>query len=153
MVGDGSFSETGSGKFKGAFEVPSVPSCVECDLIPRDPFRCNFWLSIYFDIKSACLKENGGLLDPIVSHAVGVIFFLDGANVKDRASSEFCFFGFDGVLNHAADDFRSGTVEASHENEVVGEKLSKGADPFVGEVGVGDEAVGRESAEREESEF
>jgi len=42
MVGDGAFSEAGGGKFEGAFEVPGVPTCVECDLIPRNPFRCDF---------------------------------------------------------------------------------------------------------------
>ena len=153
MVGDGAFSKAGGRKFKGALEVPGVPTCVECDLIPRDPFRCDFGFPIDFDIKSSGLKEDGGLLDPIVSHTVGVVFFLDGADVKERAPGEFRFFGFDGVLNHAADNFWSGTVETGDEDKVVGKKLSKGADPFVSEVGVGDEAVGGESAEREEGEF
>jgi len=93
------------------------------------------------------------LLDPIVSHSVGIVFFLDGADIKECASSKFRLFGFDGVLNHTTYDFRCGTVEAGHEDEVVGKKLSKGADPFVGEVGVGDEAVSGESAKREEGEF
>jgi len=146
MVGDGAFSEAGGGKFEGAFEVPGVPTCVECDLIPRNPFRCDFGLSIDFDIKSACLKEDGGLLDPIVSHSVGIVFFLDGADIKECASGKFRLFGFDGVLNHTAYDFRCGTVEAGHEDEVVGKKLSKGADSFVGEVGIRDEAVGGKSA-------
>lgn len=153
MVGYGAFTETGVGKFEGAFEVPCVPTCVECDLVPRGPFRCDFGFSIDFDIKSACLKEDSGLLDPIVSHAVGVIFFLDGADIKERATGELRLFGFDGVLNHAADNFWGGTIETGHEDEVVCEKLSKGADPFVGEVRVGDEAVGGESPEGEEGEF
>ena len=153
MVRDGPFPEMGGGKLEGAFEVPGVPTRVEGDLVPRNPFRCDLGFPIDFDIEPAGLKENGGLLDPVVPHAVGVVFFLDGPNIKECASRELRFFGFNGILDHAADDVRSGTIESGDEDEVVGKKLTERADPFVGEVGVGDEAVGGEPAEGEEGEF
>ena len=38
MVGNGALAESGGGEFERTFEIPRVPTCVECDLIPRSPF-------------------------------------------------------------------------------------------------------------------
>lgn len=153
VVGDGTFAEAGGGELEGAFAIPGVPASVEGDLIPRDPLRSDFWFAIDFDIETAGLKEDGGLFDPIISHAVGVIFLLDGADIEKGSPGELGLFRIDGILNHAADDFGGRGVESANHDEVVGEKLGKGANAFVGEVGVGDQAVGGQTPKGKEGEF
>ena len=38
VIGNGSLAESGGGELERTFEIPRVPTCVECDLIPRGPF-------------------------------------------------------------------------------------------------------------------
>ena len=99
------------------------------------------------------MEEKRGAFDPVIAHAVGIVFFLDGAEVEEGAAGEFCFFGIDRILDHAANDGGGRAVEAGDEDHVVGEELAEGSDTFVGEVGVGDQAVEGESLDGEESEF
>ena len=153
MVSDGSSTESGSGKFEGSFKVPCVPAGVEGDLIPRDPFGGNLGLSIDLDIESAGLEKDGGLLNPAIPHAVGVVFFLNGADIEKGATGEFGFFCFDGIFDHAADDGGCGAIEPADHDEIVRKKLAEGANAFVGEVGIGDDSVGRQAAKWEKGEF
>ena len=143
MVSDGSSTESGSGKFEGSFKVPCVPAGVEGDLIPRDPFGGNLGLPIDLDIESAGLEKDGGLLNPAIPHAVGVVFFLNGADIEKGATGEFGFFCFDGIFDHAADDCGCGAIEPADHDEIVRKKLAEGANAFVGKVGIGDDSVGR----------
>ena len=93
------------------------------------------------------------MFDPVVPHAVGIVFFLDRTDIEKGAPRELCFFGIHGILDHSPNDVGSRTVQSADKDEVVCEELSEWADAFISKVGVGDEAVGGESAEREEGEF
>ena len=99
------------------------------------------------------MKKKGSLLDPIIAEAVGIVFFLDGADVEKSATSEFGFFCVDGILNHSANDLGGRPVQAADEDEVVGKELTEGANPFIRKVGIGNEAVGGQAAEGQEGEF
>ena len=143
VVGDGPATKSGGREFEGAFKIPCVPAGVEGDLIPRNPFGGDFGLTIDLDIESAGLKKNGGLFNPVVPHAVGVVFFLNRADIKKGAAGEFGFFCFDGIFDHAADDGGCGAIEPADHDEIVRKKLAEGANAFVGKVGVGDDSVGR----------
>ena len=153
VVGDGSSAEAGGGHFEGAVTILGVPTCVESDLIPRGVFGNDVGPSVNFDFESAGLEKKRGAFDPVIAHAVGIVFFLDGTEVEEGATGEFGFFGIDRILDHAADDGGGRAVEAGDEDHVVGEELAEGSDTFVGEVGVGDEAVEWESLDGEEGEF
>ena len=153
VVGDGSSAEAGGGHFEGSVTILGVPTCVESDLIPRGVFGNDVGPSVNFDFESAGLEKKRGAFDPVIAHAVGIVFFLDGTEVEEGAAGEFCFFGIDRILDHAANDGGGRAVEAGDEDHVVGEELAEGSDTFVREVGVGDEAVEGESLDGEESEF
>ena len=153
VVGDGSSAEAGGGHFERAVAVLGVPTCVKGDLVPGGVFGSDVGTAVDLDFEAASLEEEGGAFDPVVAHAVGILFFLDGAEVEKGAAGEFCFFGIDGILDHPADNRGGGAIEAGNEDHVVGEELAEGSDAFVGEVGVGDEAVEGESLDGEESEF
>lgn len=99
------------------------------------------------------MEKKRGAFYPVIAHAVGIVFFLDGAEVEEGAAGEFCFFGIDRVLDHAADDGGGRAVEAGNKDHVVGEELAERSDTFVREVGVRDEAVKGESLDGEEGEF
>lgn len=153
MVSDGASAESGGGHFEGAVTILGVPTCVESNLVPRGVFGNDVGPSVNFDFESAGLKEKSGAFDPVIAHAVGIVFFLDRAKVEEGAAGEFGFFGIDRILDHAADDGGGRAVEAGDEDHVVGEELAEGSDTFVSEVGVGDEAVEGESLDGEEGEF
>ena len=138
VVGDGASTEPGGGHFEGAVTILGVPTCVESDLVPGGVFGNDVGPSVNFDFESAGLEEKRGAFDPVIAHAVGIVFFLDGAEVEEGAAGEFCFFGIDRILDHAANDGGGRAVEAGDEDHVVGEELAEGSDTFVREVGVGD---------------
>lgn len=79
--------------------------------------------------------------------------FLDCTDIEKGAPRELCFFRIHGILDHSPNDVGSRTVQSADKDQVVCEELSEWTDAFIGKVGVGDEAVGGESAEREEGEF
>ena len=122
-------------------------------MIPRDPLRSDFRFAIDLDIEASGLKEDGSLLDPIISHAVGVIFLLDGADIEKGAPGELGLLYFDRILNHPADDLGGRGVQSANHDEVVGKKLGEGTNSFVGKVGVGDQAVGGQTPKGKEGEF
>lgn len=153
VIGDGPLAKTGERKFKRAGKIPSVPTGVKGDLVPRNPFGGDFRFAIDLNIEAPGLKEEGGLFNPVVPQAIGVIFFLDGADVKKSAAGELGFFSIDRILDHAPNNLGGGAVEAANEDEVVREKLAEGADAFIRKVRVRDETIGGQAAEREKSEF
>lgn len=153
VVGDGASAKAGGGHFEGPVAVLGIPTCVEGDLVPGGVFGNDIGPSVNFDFESTGLEEKRGTFDPVIAHAVGVVFFLDRAEVEEGAAGEFCFFGIDCILDHAADDGGGWAVEAGDEDHVVSEELAEGSDTFVGEIGVGDQTVERESLDGEESEF
>ena len=141
MIGDSTATKAGSGKFKGALEIPGVPTRVKGDLVPGGIFRGDLGPAIDLHFKAAGLKEKGGTLDPLVSQAIGVVLFLNRTEIEKSASGEFRFLHLHSVLDHAADDAGGGAVQAGDHDEVVGKEGGEGPDPFIGEVGIGDEAV------------
>ena len=153
VVGDGAAAEAGGGELEGALEIPRIPAGVEGDLVPGGVLGGDLGTAVDLHVEAGGAEKGGGAVDPVIAHAIGVVFFFDGTEVEEGPAGQLGFFHLDGILDHPADDAGGRAVEAADEDEVVGKKGGEGADAFVGEVGVGDEAVGGQALDGEKSQF